>query len=407
MSPRRRGPQACLRAAELFSARMLPASTDTAHLVDLARKVATEALAPRAAHVDQAAEWPAEGMAALAAAGFMGLHVPPHLGGHGKGLTALALIVEELGAACSSTAMCYGMHCVASAVIAAKATPFQEQRYLAPIAQGRHITSLAFSEPGTGSHFYHPQVSFRSTGRGYSLSGEKAFVTSAEHADSYVLSAVAAGETADPGSFTCLLLDRSAPGLEWGPPWQGLGMRGNASRGLKLNGAVIPPVNLLGSEGDQTWYVFEVVAPYFLVAMSAVYLGVARRALELATAHVQGRRHAHTGEILSTHAVLAEDLATMWTRVERTRQLLRHAARLWEDKDPGAAPALFASKIEVAETAAYVTQAALGLLGGRGYGEGGEISRLLRDAQAAHVMSPTTHLLKLWLGRALLGLPIF
>lgn len=364
-------------------------------------------LAPRATDVDAAAEWPAEGMAALADVGLMGLHVPTEHGGLGKGLVALSQIVEELGAACSSTAMCYGMHCVASAVIAAKATPFQRERYLVPIAQGRHITSLAFSEPGTGAHFYHPQTSFRATGRGYSVTGQKAFVTSADHADSYVLSAVASGDVADPGTFTCLLLDRTAPGIEWGPPWLGLGMRGNASRGLKLNGAVIPPVNLLGSEGDQSWYVFEVVAPYFLVAMSSVYLGVARRAVELATDHVQGRQHAHSGENLSAHAVLIEDLAVMWTRVERTRQLLRHAARIWDEKDEGAALALFASKIEVAETAVAVTQAALGLLGGRGYGEGQEISRLLRDAQASHVMSPTTHLLRLWLGRAMLGLPIF
>jgi alkylation response protein AidB-like acyl-CoA dehydrogenase len=105
------------------------------------------------------------------------------------------------------------------------------------------------------------------TGRGFSLHGEKSFVTNGGHADSYVVSAVKMGDEIDPGTFTCLLMDSNAPGLDLGPPWAGFGMRGNSSLRMSLNGTTIPPGNLLGSEGDQTWYVFEVVAPYFLVAM--------------------------------------------------------------------------------------------------------------------------------------------
>lgn len=381
-------------------------ASTTPRLVALAGELAATVLAPEAAKVDQAAQWPERGLRALGDAGLLGLHVPRRTGGLGEGLQALALVNEVLGQACSSTAMCFGMHCVATAVIAAKATPFQEERYLRPIAEGRHITSLALSEPGTGAHFFLPRATFRREEDAYALDGSKSFVTSGGHADSYVVSAVAPGAELDPGTFTCLLVDRGTPGLEWAPPWAGVGMRGNSSRAATLADARVPAGNLLGHEGDQIWYVFEVVAPYFLVAMAGTYLGVAQAALDLAVEHLRGHRYEHTTELLAENAALTERVAEMWTTVERSRRLLQHAARLGDEGSPEAAKALFAAKVDVADTAVSVTNTAMTLLGGRGYQENGKLARLMRDAQAAHVMSPTTHLLKRWLGRSVLGLPL-
>ena len=368
--------------------------------------IAAEALAPRAAQVDQDAQWPAEGLRLLADAGLMGLHIPSPLGGLGEGLLSLAVVTEELGRACSSTAMCFGMHCVAAKVLAAKATKYQEDQYLRPIAQGRHITTLALSESGTGAHFFLPRSRFWEQDGGFVLDGEKSFVTSGGYADSYVVSAVPPGAELDPGTFTCLVMDSGSKGIEWLEAWRGLGMRGNSSRGAKLNAVGVSRQNLLGVPGDQIWYVFEIVAPYFLVAMSGVYLGIARAALEITIDRLKSRRHEHTGETLNTIAALSDEVADMWTRVERARQLTHHAARLGDAGSPDASAALFAAKIDVAATAVAVTSAAMRLAGGRGYQENSALARLLRDAQAAHVMSPTSHLLKRWLGRSVLGMPL-
>ncbi|WP_207461722.1 acyl-CoA dehydrogenase family protein [Azospirillum sp. SYSU D00513] len=383
-----------------------------AGLCDTAAEVARTVLAPAAEAVDREGAWPAAGMAALAASGLTALHIPLRLGGHEQGLLALAVVTEELGRACSSTAMCFGMHSVAAKVLAAKATADQEERFLRPIAEGRHITTLALSEPGTGVHFFLPRARFRPDGAGvdsdggYVLDGEKSFVTNGGHADSYVVSAVPPGAELDPGAFTCLAVERGAQGLEWGKPWQGFGMRGNSSRSLRLNGVRIPGANLLGAEGDQIWYVFEVVAPYFLIAMAGVYLGIARAALDEAVAHLKQRHHDHTGESLSEIPVLWHQVAQAWTEIEATRQLVRHAARQGDHGAPQAPLALFAAKAKVAETVTAVTETAMMLMGGRGYAESGRIGRLHRDARAAHVMSPTTHLLNTWLGRSLLDLPL-
>jgi isovaleryl-CoA dehydrogenase len=375
-------------------------------LKEAAARIAANVLRPNAEHIDREAEWPAKGLRALADAGLAGLHVPRKFGGLDQGLLALAVVSEELGAACGSTAMCFGMHCVATKVLAAKATPSQAQRYLKPIAEGRHFTTLALSEPETGAHFYLPRARIFSEGDEFRLEGCKSFVTSGGHADSYVISAVPPGRELDPGSFSCIVVDGETPGLQWQEAWRGLGMRGNSSRNVVLDDVRAPAENLLGSEGDELWYVFEVVAPYFLIAMSGVYLGIARAALDLAVGRLTHHKHEHARETLSANAALSDQVADLWLRIERARQLVQHAARLGDAGSAQAPQALFAAKIDVAETAVAVTGGALMLAGGRGYSDNGAIGRLLRDAQAAHVMSPTTHLLRSWLGHTILGLPL-
>jgi isovaleryl-CoA dehydrogenase len=373
---------------------------------EIARDVATSVAATHAEAVDRDGRWPRESLETLGEAGLLGLTVSPEVGGHGQGLLALAVTTEELGRVCGSTGLVFGMHCVAAKVIDARPTPDQRDRYLGPIAAGDHITSLALSEPGTGVHFYLPRATFRSRDDGFTVNGQKSFVTSGGHADSYVLSVVREHADLDPGTFSCLVLDRDAPGVRWDEPWDGFGMRGNSSRSLHLEDAEVPRHNLLGEEGDETWYVFEVVAPYFIVAMAGTYLGIARAALEATTEHLRSRVYTHTGDQLGASDTLAHRLGGLWATVERSRQLLLHAARLGDAGDPEARTALFASKAEVADTAIHVANEAMTLSGGRAYAANGLLPRALRDARAAHVMSPSTDLLKTWLGRALLDRPL-
>jgi alkylation response protein AidB-like acyl-CoA dehydrogenase len=375
-------------------------------LVGRARDVATTVVAAECERVDAEGAWPETAMRALGEAGLLGLNVSRSAGGLGQGMLALAHVGEELGRACGSTGLVYGMHCVAAKVIDVNATDEQVTRYLGPIAEGRHVTSLALSEPGTGVHFYIPRVTFDRDGDRYRLNGRKSFVTSGGRADSYVLSAVGSSAELDPGTFSCLLLDRDTTGATWQGEWTGFGMRGNSSRALLLEDAGVPAANLLGAEGDETWYVFEVIAPYFIVAMAAAYLGVARNALEHTIEHLRTRTHAHTGESLGANDLLAHRLGGLWATVERSRQLLHHAARLGDAGDPAARTALFAAKAEIADAAVHVTNESMTLCGGIAYQENGPLARALRDARAAHIMSPSTELLKTWLGRSLLDLPL-
>ena len=376
-------------------------------IVDHARRIAREIAGPHAALVDREARWPAEALGALRTAGLFGLVVPRECGGHGHGLLAVARVCEALGEHCASTAICFGMHCVASAVIAAKATDEQRERWLVPIAEGRHLTTLALSEGGTGAHFYLPETRLdRAPGGAFVVDGTKTFVTNGGHADSYVVSTAAAELGAPPGQFSWLLVPADAPGLEWGAGWDGWGMRGNSARTLELRHVGLPAVHLLGREGDETWFVFHVVAPFFLMAMAGTYLGVASAAFSLGRQHLLDRRYSHSGGSLAREPVLQHRLGTLWAQVERTRALVCEAGRRGDAGAEDALSTICSAKAEVAECADRVTADVMTLLGGQGYRSGSLVHRLYRDARAAHVMSPTTDMLRTWTGRALLGLPL-
>jgi alkylation response protein AidB-like acyl-CoA dehydrogenase len=381
-------------------------SPDLLGLRDTIAEVTRDQIAPRSAEVDRECRWPEHSLRALGEVGALGLHVPRRLGGHEGGLLALTVLSETIAQGCASSALCYSMHCVGTAVISAKATKRHEERYLTPIAEGLHITTLALSESGTGAHFYLPQTTVARTGNAFSVTGTKQFVTSGAHADSYVISTKAGTGEAHPGEFSCLVLDAETPGLEWLDPWAGLGMRGNASRPLRLRGVEVPAENLLGAEGDQIWYVFEVVAPYFLLAMAGTYLGVAQAALDETEAHVRERTYDHSGEALADLPVLQYKIAEMRTAVWRARGLIYHAAVLGDAGSGDALPTIMLAKAEAGETAVRVTNEAMTCCGGMAYRENGLLARLLRDARASHVMAPTTDVLRIWAARLLLGRPL-
>jgi isovaleryl-CoA dehydrogenase len=381
-------------------------SADLDALVARAARIAREVVAPNAEREDAEAAWPAEAMRALGDAGLLALTVPTAQGGHGQGLAGLVAVTGTLARASASTAMCFGMHCLGTAVIAAKATEHQKRAYLEPIARGEHVTTLALSEPGTGVHFHLSETELTRTDDGYRVRGVKSFVTNGGHADSYVLSTRAAEGATGEGTFSCVLVDGDSPGLAWQDAWHGLGMRGNSSRTVYVEDVRVPRENLLGEEGDQLWYVFEVVAPYFLMAMAGTYVGIAAEALEIARDHLGTRRHAHTGELLGSVPVVSHRLGEMYVQVEATRQLVASAAARYDAGDPDALIPLLACKAAAGDTAVGVANEAMTLCGGMAYRENSQLARLLRDARASHVMAPTTDVLKTWVGRGLLNLPL-
>jgi alkylation response protein AidB-like acyl-CoA dehydrogenase len=370
-----------------------------------AEAIAAEVVEPGAEAWNAAGAWPELAVRALQKSGLCGLVVPAEQGGLGLGMQALLRVCETLGRADASTALCFGMHSVGAACLVAKATDDHAARFLRPIADGSHWTTLALSEPGTGSHFYIPQATMRHDGDAYELGGTKCFVTNGGHADSYVVSTGTAGEV-EPGHFSLLMVPAASLDGRWGEAWNGWGMRANSSRSVTLDGVRIPAANRLGDEGDEIWYVFQVVAPYFLVAMAGTYLGLATRAVDEARAHLGRRVYSHTGASLAEVSVLQHRLGATWARLQSVRRLCYWAAEEAERGGPEALAAVCVAKAEVGHAAVDIVNECMTFAGGAAYRDGTLLQRLLRDARAAHVMSPTTDILYTWAGRALLDLPL-
>lgn len=376
-------------------------------LVNIADQIGIDVASKEALTADQDGTWVKKTIAALKDTKLTALAVPKAQGGLGHGLFAIVKVCENLGRHYSSAGLCFGMHCVGTAVIAAKATKWQQQAYLEPIAEGKHLTTLAVSETGTGAHFYFPQTQLIAvTTDDFIINGTKSFVTNGSFADSYVVSTIGATEDAEHDQFSCTLVDHNLPGIEWGEEWDGLGMRGNSSRSLHLNDVHISGKHILGEKGDQLWYVFNIIAPYFLMAMAGTYLGIAEAALTEGKSALAKRTYAHSGGSLAQVSLLQHRLGSLWATVERTRRLIYHAAQSGDQGDPGALLSILSAKAEVGNCCVNVVNEVMTLTGGLGYQNNSYLGMLLRDARASHVMSPTTDMLYTWIGRALLDQPI-
>jgi alkylation response protein AidB-like acyl-CoA dehydrogenase len=364
------------------------------------RELADELLKDCASEVDRAHTFPTQSMEALARAGALGLMVPREHGGAGGGLSALAQACEAIGAACASTGMVFLMHAVTSATIAAGGGERAEE-YLQGLATGRTIGTLAFSERGTGAHFYAPELrAIRSNG-GVRISGRKSFVTSGGHADLYlVLLQSSTGEGLD-----CFAIERDAEGLRFEGSWDGLGMAGNSSVAMDLQDVAVDGSAQIGQSGAGGELIFEVVAPTFLVGLAAVNVGIADAAVAAATAHARERRYAD-GSSLAGVQVIQHTLADVDTSVRTARLLVRDAALKGEAEAQDALVAIMEAKVHASDTAAEVTQCALEVCGGQGYTPALPIERHLRDARAGAIMAPTNAVLRTWIGKALTGLPV-
>jgi alkylation response protein AidB-like acyl-CoA dehydrogenase len=150
------------------------------------RAVAARPARAQAASVDKDRAFPRETLNALAQAGALGLLVPADAGGSGGALSDLAEACEELGAACASSAMVFLMHSVTAATIAAGGGD-RAGEILARMATGEALGTLAFSERGTGAHFYAPELRAQRSNGSLRVSGRKSFVTSGGEADLYLI----------------------------------------------------------------------------------------------------------------------------------------------------------------------------------------------------------------------------
>lgn len=382
-------------------------SQEVTALLLKAQKIAKEVVAPNVDLIGEEIKWPEEAIRALQAEGLGGLVVPTLYGGLGSGVLTLAKVCEIIGQECASTAICFGMHCVGSSVIAANPTETQQADFLAPICEGKHITTLSLSEAGTGSSFYLPQTTMKAISEDeFCINGSKTFVTNGQHADSYVVSVVSNTSDEPLGLFSCAVVSNDSEGIDWGAEWAGMGMRGNSSRTMGLQDVLVPKINLLGRQGDQIWYIFNVVMPYFLMAMAGTYLGVATTALEEAKKHLSRRYHTHTGSSLSQNSVLQHRLGSLWASLEGARQLTYHAAASFDAGEPESLIALMSAKVQVADAVVNIVNEAMTLCGGIGYRKDSKLHLLLRDARAAPLMAPTSDVMRVWIGRALLGQPL-
>ena len=353
--------------------------------------------AEHGAAVDREGRFPEETIDALRSSGLLGLTMPETVGGLGGTPSEFLSVTRSIASRCASTAMVYLMHvCAAQVTIAG--TAGGDSPAIREMARGANLSTLAFSERGSRSHFWAPVSRLEGT----ALNAQKSFVTSAGHADSYVVSSRPAGaESAIESSL--YLVPADAEGITSGAPWDGLGLRGNASAPMTF---AIDVANgtLLGEDGKGLDLMLGVVLPWFQLGQGAVSLGIAEGALSAAVGHVTGARLEHIGQTLADLPTVRARIGRAQTEVDTVSGFLADVARRMAQADP--AVPILSAKASANEMALRVTAAAMQACGGAAMSRSLPIERAFRDARAGSVMAPTTDVLYELVGRSLAGMPL-
>jgi alkylation response protein AidB-like acyl-CoA dehydrogenase len=370
------------------------------------RRLADNVLTPHAADVDRVARWPAESIAGLADLGLLGLTVPGTFGGAGEGARTFAAVTQILAERCASTAMIYLMHVCAMQVVAAAEGFPQREAILRQAAAGRHLSTLAFSERGSRSHFWAPVSRAVHEGEMDRLTADKSFVTSAGYADSYVVSAGSVGASEAMAS-TLYHVPWKTAGFSVSGRWEGLGLRGNASAPMRLDNVGVPAAHRLSGVGAGFGVMMSTVLPWFQLGSAAVSVGISRAATAGLREHLRATRMEHLDQPLASFPNLRARLARMQLLTDTQQAFLLDVAGRVEAGAPEAMMAILQVKAAAAEAALEVTDLAMRAGGGAAFGRGLSLERNFRDARAAWVMAPTTDVLHDLIGRTLLDMPLF
>ena len=372
-----------------------------------AKEVADRVLAPAARHNDKEGRFSSEAVAALGAAGLLGLMLPAEVGGAALGPRSFVAVVATLAEADASVAMVYLMHASAAATMAAARKGADVAPTLKEIAAGQHLSTLAFSEAGSRSHFWAPVSRARRNAAGVHLTAKKSWVTSAGHAQSYVVSSLAP-EATGPTQSTLYLVPHRTQGLSVAGPWDGLGLRANASAPMTLEDCEVAPGYQLTGDGDGFQAMLQIVLPLFNLGSAAVALGLCRAAVTATTTHLKTARFEHLGQSLGESLpTLRAQLATMQIETDGLAARLDDAIDHLERPREATMLRVLESKAAAGDAAISVTSTAMRVCGGAAFSKHMNVERLFRDAHAGAVMAPTGDVLREFIGKAILGIPLF
>ncbi len=365
---------------------------------DSVRKFAQEQVAPLAQHTDESGEFPGETFRVMAALGFMGLPVPEEYGGVGADTVSYALAVEELAAACGSTALTYAAHTSLTCMpLLWFGTEAQKQKYLTRLASGASFGAFGLTEPQSGSDAAGLLTRAVRDGGEWVINGQKMWITSGSIADVVIVAAVTDPSKGGRG-ISNFIVEKGTPGFTPGKDEPKMGLKGSITSQLFFEECRVPAENLLGEVNDG-FIQFMKTLDGGRISIAACALGLGRAAYEAALAYSKERRA--FGSTIADFQAIQFKLADMATELDAARLLIYRAAALKDAGRPFSKEAAMA-KLFASEASERACFQAIQIHGGAGYSREYPVERIYRDNRLMSIGEGTSEILRLVIARRVL-----
>jgi alkylation response protein AidB-like acyl-CoA dehydrogenase len=357
-------------------------------IIELARKVAQEKIAPVVEHHDETEEFPWEIVKVMSEADLFGIYIPEAYGGLGGGVFELCLAVEELSKVCGGISLSLAATALGTFPILLFGTDEQKKKYIPDIAKGKKLAAFALTEANAGSDAGGIETTAKKDGDYYVLNGTKQWITNGGEAKVYTVVAMTDKSKGSRGA-TAFIVEDGTPGFSYGKKEKKMGIRASATRELIFDNCRVHKNSILGKEGAG-----------FIVAMKTLdqsrpgvasqALGIAQGALDQAVKY--SRQRVQFDKPISSFQAIQHMLADMATQVEAARALVYAVARCIDSGAKDISKVSAMSKLFASDVAMKVTVDAVQVFGGYGYMREYPVEKMMRDAKITQIYEGTNQI---------------
>jgi len=366
-------------------------------LRETVQNFAAREIAPRAAEIDKANDFPDDLWRKMGALGLLGITVEEEFGGTDLGYLAHVVAMEEISRASAAVGLSYGAHsnlCVNQ--LRRNGSAEQKKRYLPKLISGEHVGALAMSEPDAGSDIVSMRLRADKKGDHYVLNGAKMWITNGPDAQVLVVYAKTDVDARARG-ITAFIIEKTFKGFSTAQKLDKLGMRGSNTCELVFQDCGVPAENVLGGVGKGVEVLMSGL-DYERAVLAGGPLGIMQACLDVVLPYVHERKQ--FGQPIGEFQLMQGKLADMYTTLSACRAYVYAVGRACDagcvTRKDAAGAILYA-----AEKATWMALEAIQALGGMGYVNESPTGRLLRDAKLYEIGAGTSEIRRMLIGREL------
>jgi alkylation response protein AidB-like acyl-CoA dehydrogenase len=364
------------------------------------RQLVEDKIAPRAAEVDAADEYPWDIDEMLVRAGFAGVSYPEEHGGAGGGAVELCILVEEISRSSAGIALIPTVNKLGAIPVLLAGTDEQKRLVCEGITEGTHRMSYCLTEPGSGSDAASMRSRAAKDGDDWVITGSKRFITGAGAADLYTYFALTDPEGEKGRNITAFLITKDSPGFSLGRKEDKMGIRGSPTREVILEGCRVAASQVIG-DVDGGFQIAMRTLDFSRPTIAAQALGIAQGAFDFAVAYCAERKQ--FGKPVSAFQGMQFMFADMAMKLETARLAVYRAAKAVDDDESNVSYWAAIAKCYASDVAMSVTTDCVQALGGYGYVREYPVERFMRDAKITQIYEGTNQIQRVVIARKVFG----